>query len=310
MADDKSPAQSIGGKILKSIGVITAIISIVLGTRQIVNIIQDNAARKNKAAELKAGALQLASSGLYSKAWETMSQAVEVDPDFREAQVELAMEWLREARTSPSQKERTFTEIVDKLVPVLHRALDTTRKQYSATVRAHIGWATFLLFKDGNRSVRVDDHFRNALQMDSINLYAHAMYGFWMLYPGHDGGSIEDANRHFVIALRNVQEKKYVRDLMFFAFRNMQRPEYQAQILKLVNEIRKNHETMERSQREKIVIEAYYMYRDEIMEEVGKVMTAKDHLETFTYLTQDIDVNARPYLNVALAKLRKVAATE
>ena len=47
------------------------------------------------------------------------------------------------------------------------------------------------------------------------------------------------------------------------------------------------------------------MYRDEIMDAVGKVLTPKEHLETFVYLAEGIDANAKPYLKEALAKLRK-----
>lgn len=309
MSDEKPP--SVGAKVLKSIGVLTAVISLVLGTRQIVNMIQENSARKSKAAELQAEATQLAASGLYSKAWETISQAVEMGASARLMQVALAMEWLRNVRISPNQKEQSFAEIVNKLAPVLSRAaIDTSRREFAATVRAHIAWAGYLLFKEGDRSVKVDEQFTEALRLDSTNEYANALYGFWLLYPGHEGMSINEANRHFAAALKSGQERKYIRRLMFSAYRNMQRADYQAQIIALANDMRKNNEPLERSERERILTDAYFMYRTEIMEAVANVMTPKEHLATFTFLTDGIDVAAKPYLTQALTALKNSARNE
>lgn len=310
MPANKTSNKGIGTKILKWIGIITAVISLVLGVREIVSMIRENTEQRERAAALKAEALQLASSGLYSKAWETMSLAVEADPDVGDTQVQLAMEWLRNVRISPGQKEQSFSEIVGKLLPVLHRAIDTTKREYSATVRAHIGWAGFLMFKEGNHTVNADNQFRTALQLDSTNLYAHAMYGFWMIYPGRRGGSLADANRHFRIALQKGENPGYVRHLMFAAYTNASSPESQAQIIRLADEIRKNHETMDFSERERIVTTAYFLYRREIMDEVGKVLPAKDHLETFLYLTEGIDLDAKPYLKDALLKLRTASGEQ
>lgn len=292
-------------RILKWIGIITAAISLVLGVREVVNIVRENAARKNKAAELRAETRQLAISGLYSKAWESVSQAVELDPDSREAQVELAMEWLRNVRIPPGQKERTFTEIVEKLAPALHLAIDTTRKEYAATVQAHIGYGIYLLFKEGNWGVNVDNHFRIALQLDSTNVFANAMYGFWILYPGHGDQSIDDANRYFDAALRSGKDRAYVRHLMFSAFRNAVGPAYEAQIIKMANDMRKNHEVIERDERANILSKAYFFNRETIMQEVGKVLSAEEHLQTFLYLSDGIEVDKNIYFKAALDILRK-----
>jgi Tfp pilus assembly protein PilF len=305
MQREKGSKKGVGKKLLKWIGIITAVISLVLGVRQVVSVVQDRAARKNKAAELRLEARRLSSSGYYSQAWQSISQAVELESDYRDAQVDIAMEWLRNVRLVSVRGEQTFTEIVEKLLPVLYRAIDTTRESYSASVLAHIGWANYLIFKEGDRGVKVDEQFRDALVLDSTNFYAHAMYGFWLLFPGHSGGSIDEANQHFAAALKNGKDTNYVRHLMFSAYRNGSEPEYQAQIIKLADEMRKNHETIERSERERILTGAYYMYRNEIMQEVGKVLSPKDHLETFLYLSQGIDVDAKPFLKEFLAKLRK-----
>ncbi|MBM2846961.1 MAG: hypothetical protein HW407_2273 [Bacteroidetes bacterium] len=234
-----------------------------------------------------------------------MSHAVELDPDSREAQVDLAMEWLRNVRIPPGQKEQTFTEIVEKLAPVLHLAVDTKRREYTATVQAHIGYATYLLFKEGNRGVNVENNFRTALQLDSTNVFANAMYGFWILYPGHGDQSIDDANLHFDAAVRSGKERTFVRHLMFSAVRNASGPAYEAQVIKIANDMRKNHEEIGREERKKILSKAYWFDRETIMKEVGKILSPEEHLQTFLFLSDGIDVDKNRYFKAALDTLRK-----
>lgn len=293
--------------ILKWIGIITAVISLILGAREVMNIVLKNIADKKKAAELRIEARQLAISGLYSKAWESVSQAVELDADSREAQVGIAMEWLRNVHIPPGQKERTFTEIVEKLAPVLHLAVDTTRNEYAATVQAHIGYGMYLLFKEGNWGVNVENNFRTALQLDSTNVFANTMYGFWILYPGHGDQSIDDANRYFDAALRSGKERAYVRHMMHSAFGNASGPAYEAQIIRMANDMRTNHEELEREERLRILSRLYYPFPNENMEEIGKLLSAEDQLETFLYLTNGIKVEEKGYLKANLAALKTAA---
>ena len=94
---------------------------------------------------------------------------------------------------------------------------------------------------------------------------------------------------------------------MFAAYRNASGPECEAQTIRLANEMRKNRESIKLSERADILSGAYHMYRDEIMSEVGKVLSPGDHLQTFLFLSDGIDVSEKPYLQVALKKLRSVA---
>lgn len=304
MAESENSSKSLGVKILKWIGVATAIISLVLGTRQIVNMVRESMAEKTRARALNAEAQRFVAAGDYSRAWQSIAEAARLQPVHREAQLTIAMEWLRNVHLAPNRGERTFTEITEKLLPALYEAIDTSRKSHAATVLAHIGWANYLMFKEGDRRVKVDDQFRSALRLDTTNLYAHAMYGFWILYPGHGIGSVDEANRHFESALRGGGDTNYVRRLAIAAFSNASSPGSQAQIISLANRMRKNHETLEFADRQRIATSAYFMYRNEIMDEVARLITAKDHWETFEYLTEGIDFNANPYLKEAYAKLK------
>ncbi len=290
--------------IMKTIGVITAVISLVLGGRQVVNMIGESSAKKEKAKTLNNEAQQLAASGNYSRAWQSISQAVELRPEYRTQQTAIAMEWLREIRVSSTGGEKSFSEIVDKILPALYGAMDTTRKEYSADILAHIGWANYLKFKEGDRAVKVEEQYIRALSLDSTNVYAHVMYGHWLLFPGHGGGSIEEANKHFALAVGSGREKKFVRGLMFAAYRNNSSVECQAQIIRLVNDIRKNGETMDFVDRKNIMEAAYYSYRADIVGKVNKLIGVKDHRDTFVYLTAGMDTSAA-YLEDTWGQLNK-----
>lgn len=152
--------------------------------------------------------------------------------------------------------------------------------------------------------MKVEEHFREALRLDSANVYAHVMYGFWLLYPGHSGGTLEEANAHFTDAVNSGNQKQYVRHLMLAAYQNKRQPDCQAQIIRIVNDMRLNGETMERADRERIVADAYFLYRNEIFDEVGRILSSDEHFATFTYLTDGVDLTARPYLKEALARFK------
>jgi hypothetical protein len=300
-------SKSLVPKILKWIGIVTAVISLILGIREVINIVRENAERKSKAAELTNEARQLALSGLYSKAWDSITEATALDDGSRQVQVELAMEWLRNARIAPGQKERTFSEIVDKLAPVLHRALDTTKREYAATVQAHIGYATFLLFKEGNTAAKPDNHFRQALRWDSSNVFANVMYGFWILYPGHGDRSLEESKRYFDAALRTGKERGYVRRLMLAAYGNSSEAASAAQLVRMANDMRKNNESLERPERMSILSKAYWLNRGTIMQEVGKLLTPDEQLQTFLFLADGIEIDNNPYYKTAYEALKKAA---
>src|SRR4051812_37079131 len=120
----KRSSPSMGSKLLKWIGIITAVISLVLGIREVINIFLRRAEtaelikeRKAEAAELIKTARGLAAAGRYSKAWDNAVKAVEIDPGQLDAQVSIAMEWLRNISVSSAGGEQTFSEIIDKVTP-------------------------------------------------------------------------------------------------------------------------------------------------------------------------------------------------
>ena len=310
MKKARTPANALGRKILKWIGIVSAVISLVLGVREVVTMIQDHIARRDAARGFMREARSLAASGNYARAEESAKQAVSLDPSQEAGEGEIAMDWLRNIRLKGTRREESFTDIAEQLLPVLYRAVDTTRPGPAADLFAHIGWADYLIYRDGDTGVRVDEQFQHALRLDSTNAYANAMEGFWMLYPGHPGGSLEEAELRFAAALKSGQHTAFVRELIIAAYLNVPSVACRARILRMVSTMRGTGDTLDLPERERILSESYFLYRNDIMTEASKVLTPQEHLDVFLTLTRGIDISAKPYLKQALRTLRAQAGVE
>jgi hypothetical protein len=204
--------------VLKWVGGGTAVLSLVFGLRQLTTIISDARRRQHQVIELIGmGKLQQESRD-YGAAWTSLAKAAELranDPRVRSGQEDLAMAWLDDIRGS--QEPTPFTAIVDRLVPVLSRGVVAANGPRKADLLAHLGWADFLRWRDGQRSLDPAAWYRQALAADSQNVYAHAMLAHWTLW---NDGKLEDTNGHFASALKSGRERSYVRRLQLAALAN------------------------------------------------------------------------------------------
>ena len=94
------------------------------------------------------------------------------------AQQDCALRWLREMRaTRGGPTPRSFAEQVAVVQPVLLQALASAQGQRAADLRAHLGWAAFLLAREGAAGGDPSALWQQALQDEPGNVYAHAMWG-------------------------------------------------------------------------------------------------------------------------------------
>jgi tetratricopeptide (TPR) repeat protein len=231
------------GTVVKWVGGGTAVLSLVFGLRQLTVLISDARDRQRQVTELIGmGKLQQEARD-YGSAWKSLGRAAELqakESRIRAAQEDLAMAWLDDIRGS--QGTTPFTAIVDTLVPVLSRGVVAAEGARKADLLAHLGWADFLRWRDGQRSLEPAERYRQALAVDSQNVYAHAMLAHWTLW---NGGDLEDANRHFAAAVRSGRERPYVRRLQLAALANMPDGEGDFEMLRVVNEMRKSNEPLD-----------------------------------------------------------------
>lgn len=117
----------------------------------------------------------------------------------------------------------TFSYIVDKLLPTLYLGSVNENANTAANALTHIGWANYLRISDGAGGLEVEEYYRRALNLDPNNVYAHVMWGYWILSQANQDANsdahFDIAKSHFSVALDNQQNRAFVRKLQLSALR-------------------------------------------------------------------------------------------
>jgi hypothetical protein len=256
---DSGEGKSTFGKVLKWAGGITALLSLLFGLQQFTQMLSDARERRRTTDELyRVGKLQQSSAD-YAAAWASFEQGMQAaEPGgqwakltgqlnqqrrrLREAQEDLAMEWLENIRAS-SERGETFTQIIAPLAPILTRGVTANSGARRADLLAHLGWADFLRWRDGQRELDPARQYRAALSADSLNPYAHAYLAHWLLWTGQ-ARALPDARSHFEAALRSGRARPKVRRTQLAAFMNMyERGE--EDLLRTITEMRRGREPVD-----------------------------------------------------------------
>jgi len=304
----QSPSRwKIVGNALKWIGGITAIITLVAGTLQISSLYQNWRERQGAVEELVRAAEIQSDSEDYQGAWELIEEALILEPASqiaRDKQVQLAMLWLR---AIPPNTNQQVSEKINLILPTLYRGVAKSDKTIAADASAHIGWADQFRYREGRSSSNIESHFRRSLEIDSENVYAHAMWAYWILSPEanykYGADRLELSQIHFLRALNTGKETDYVRDLQIRAILHTDALEFydrEVEAIRLANEVRKNKQHLGLWLRFDLV----GPYRSLIVmsdwgimtsEKLLSVMSPEDLLDTFVWLSEDIDyVNLQP----------------
>lgn len=227
---------------------------------------------------------QLCESGNYPQAWQRYDEAIARYPDqqpLRHAREVCGMRWLREIRVREGKE--TFTDIVNRVLPVLAEGAASASGQYAADLLAHMGWADFLRIRDGASGLDPPAFYRKALANESSNVFAHAMWGHYLMV---NHGSIDDAKQHFAAALASGRERAFVRGLQFAAMMYYHEPAGQIEAARVANDMRKTGETIDPTLRERLWTDVYYdglLSRDR-REGFLSAMRDSDNAATFRWL--------------------------
>ena len=238
---DAPPPSSWHARALKWIGIVTAVISLLLGVRQLTSWIGDVYGRQREAATLVNVAHQQASRGEFAAAWASLDRAAEVRAGeaVDAARVEIAFAWLQDARPGPGQR---FAVITDAVTPALDRALVSAAGERRADLLAHLGWVTFLRLRDGyegDPALR----YQEALAIDPDNVFANAMLGHWLLWRGPS--QMDAARERFDVALAVAGDRRpFVRRLQLAALRNRNEAG-DAELLRVANDMRTRNERLD-----------------------------------------------------------------
>lgn len=229
-----------GSRLLKGVAGITAVLTLVLAARQVVVLTGEYRARSTRRTALIATSRLQAEAGDFPAAWSSLNQALKADADNRVVQTareNVAQLWLDHARTGGSIS--SLGQLADTVSPVLTEGLlhsDSTRK---ADILAHLGWADFLRWREGQRGLDPPARYRESLALDPHNPYAHAMLGHWLLW---DKDSLASARNHFSQALAVGRAREYARTMQVTALANRRTSGTTIELIRVGNEMRNSGE--------------------------------------------------------------------
>jgi tetratricopeptide (TPR) repeat protein len=239
--------------------------------------------------QLAAGHAQQA-AGDYAAAWESLDKAAAAAQDdgffakllgnlsesqrqVRTAQEDLAMQWLRE---SHAPEGHSFAEITDKLVNTLAVGSATASGPRKADLLAHLGWGYFLKRRSDDFSVQPEKLYKQAVAVDPDNPYANAFWGHWILW---NHGSLDDAKRHFQIALDTHRAREDVRSFQLAALQNAA-SEADGEWVSVVNEMRKAKEPLDSGILQHLYDRYYFAVNDDAQRQrLFAAVPPADHLE-------------------------------
>ena len=238
------PAAVVG---LLSVGLIGYFAMRTLGPKQIGADATNALAEDSRAQGLVAAAEAQRRRNQYNEALASLARALELLPSsakVREAQQDVAMEWIRNVRVE--NDKTSFGDAIKPALAVIDAALPSAKGPRRADLLAHQGWATFLLWRDGDRRLNPGETYQEALAIDPGNPYANAMLAHWRLFQDHD--DVATAVRLFDTAARPGRALDAIRTLQWAAYANASNPAADVQRVRLADTMRRAGERLDMRQ--------------------------------------------------------------
>lgn len=257
MADSAPPSTA--DNVMKWVTRATAVLALVFAVQQVMKTVADVRDRRRQVSELIASEEVQRHNADYWHAWDSLDQAIKIAEsggvlakltgqlstearELRAAQDNLAMAWLDNIVVGPGH---TFSEVVDRVSPVMTRGAAMAGGARKADLLAHLGYASYLLERDGKPAGDPERQYRDAIAIDPDNPYAHAYLAHWMFWHG---APLAQTNAEFGAALASGRAKDYVRVLQLAAMKN-RGVEGEPEFVAIVNDMRKNKESVDRPTR-------------------------------------------------------------
>lgn len=225
----------------------------------------------------------------YAEAWRTLEEAgplLQTNERAQTSREDLALEWLQKIRVGEGER---FGDIVAKLEGTLDRGSLSGTPERRADLLAHLGWASFLRWRDGDQSQDPERTYRQALGLDADNVYAHVMLGHWLLWRRPI--DLAGAREHFAAAVASGRDAEFARSLQIAALINANDPAANLEILRTADEMRRRGEAMP----EELVYQVWQIYvyalsplsgddAEGVMAGIFTVLPPAEHLATFRWL--------------------------
>jgi type II secretory pathway pseudopilin PulG len=180
--------------------------------------------------------------GSLSDALATLATVAGIDADTSAAKAleeDVAMQWIRDLSVPSGQK---FGDALKPALAILDRSAPFANGPRQGDLLAHVGWATYLRWRDGEVGLDPTPTYRKALTVDPTNPYANAMLGHWLLSQGDRSDAMEQARPLFRTAIDAGRATDVVRGFQLAALGNASTSEYSLETIRVLDEMRRRGE--------------------------------------------------------------------
>jgi hypothetical protein len=224
----------------------------------------------------------------FAAALATLQRAREGDPSSQSVarmQEDVAMTWIRSVRVESGTS--TFGEAIKPPLAVVDAALPAATGSRRADLLAHSGWATFLMWRDGNRRLNPVDWYTDALAVEAENPYANAMLAHWVLLQEDD---VPRAVTLFDTALRADRAREAVRVLQWTGYSNTRTPQADAEMVRVADAMRRAGERLTSGQAQTLWNQYYFAMPAGRQQERQMLLGAvppDDHISTLEWAFEE-----------------------
>jgi hypothetical protein len=207
------------------------VIALLFAVIQLVRLVSDTRDRERQIGELTRVEQMQAQARDYPGAWVSLDQALKIAESggvlskltgqlsaearkLREAQEDVAMAWVENLSHGEG---KTFSEVTEKLTPIMTRGAANATGARKADLMAHLGWARYLESRDGRPAPDLMSQYRAALAVDPANPYAHAFLGHFL---ERQDAPMEKVIAEFSVAVAAKRARPFVRQLELAAVHN------------------------------------------------------------------------------------------
>lgn len=207
-------------QVLKWMAGIATVVSLIIGMSSLHGLYQSQRETNQAVREFTTAADVLAAAGNYRRAWDLYQRALALAPSsprVRRGQEALLRLWLPDARVTG---EENWTDLVDRVLPVLALGVATSQGQRAADFTALMGWAYQLQFKDArlpNLTARIPALYQDSLAIDPDNVLALTFLAHW---KASETDELAEADRLFRDALSRGEDRAFVRRFQWAGWNN------------------------------------------------------------------------------------------
>jgi tetratricopeptide (TPR) repeat protein len=296
------------------VGAATAILGLIGGLSGWFHTFSSHRTERAKLSAQMAVAQEQAKEGEYPAAVRSYREILTSDPLYApalEGQLAAAMLWVenfdvlvREGKDASD----AAGPLLDEIMPVLDAGMARSKGSRAADVQAHLGWAHWLNWHIAERefSPLAEKNLRAAVDLDKTNVYGNAMLGNWMLQNNRD---FKEAIGHLNTAVATGRVRPLVREMQIGGLLGDEKTGARAELVKAVNDMRKNGEAIEDEEKYRIRSFCYSTFASNhsyLMESLSAV-PEDDSWKTFLWLDDNhedrMDPLARDFIYANLLEV-------